>query len=470
MGGLRTAGAFVLATLCVAASPSVAAARWSAPVRIVSARDAPHDIRALWTADDKLVALANINRGRAFASYAAPGGGAFSRVGRLAPYLDSTEYVVAALPQGGVLAVYAEEDGLFAATLGSDGRLGSTERLFPSGHAVYGLRATASPRGDVLVAWATASCDKGCDPHPPVQAAFRPAGSDHFDPPAQLSAPGTGGDTPFVAIDPAGNALVAWLSVAHDRAHLNYALRPEGRGFGAPVAVGAGSDILGYDIAASATGRIAAVWSQYGRGPAELTQGTIAQGLGVPMRLGPARARNPRVALDGARGAVMWTTGTSRHRVLRLAPLEGAPRTIARGPIRAPKLSVQRDGRRLVTWRESGKGENSLHAALVSPSGSARVQTLDREHLADTYVLAGTTDGSFAVAWEVRRPSAYVVKATAARPGHDFARPVRLGGSRAFWATGPALAVGRGGRALAYWGETGHFSDADLFRGSFLTP
>jgi hypothetical protein len=197
---------------------------------------------------------------------------------------------------------------LVEATTVTNGMLSAPVTLSEAGKEAFFPTVAMNDRGDAIVAWVRREGATVI-----VQASFRPAGGS-FSAPVNLSSSGASVEPPRVAIDDAGDAVVAWG--LNDGAHevVEEATRSAMTGSFSKAAVlshEAESAIRPF-AAMNAEGDTAVTWTA-SKGAAEIVQVAVRPAGGkfdeaVSVSPEGADAEFPQVALDG-RGdpSVVWT-------------------------------------------------------------------------------------------------------------------------------------------------------------------
>ena len=193
---------------------------------------------------------------------------------------------------GNAVAVWwANGIGIQASIRTPDGSWGQPENLSTSGG---GALLAVNPDGDAVASWVSFDGTAGV-----AQVSYRPAGGS-WSTPEDVSARSQDIGSPLVALDPAGDAIVAWRRLHGGVGAIGViqaARRPAGGAWGAPQDItppGVDADLP--DVGLDAAGNGAAIW-QRGDGvnwtvqAAGLdTAGPVFAGLTIAAR-GTARAR-----------------------------------------------------------------------------------------------------------------------------------------------------------------------------------
>jgi hypothetical protein len=167
-----------------------------------------------------------------------------------------------------------------------------------------GAEVAMAGNSDVIAVWKQSSGG--------VWASIRQGGG-AFSDPVQISS-GTGNvnsPRPALAVDPAGNAVAAWVQSDGSNDLVRVAVRPAGGAFGPPDTISAiGSSARDLDVAMDAGGNAMLVWSRPESGLSRVQWSHRPAGgafpMGATITAGPTSAQhNPRLAMDPAGNAVV---------------------------------------------------------------------------------------------------------------------------------------------------------------------
>jgi hypothetical protein len=220
---------------------------WDAQV----AFDGQGNALAIWTRSDG----ANARIEAAFR----PVGGSFGAADVISESgQGATEPQLAFDGAGNAIAVWLRSDGtkwrVQAATRPAGGSFGPAETLSEAGESASTPQLAVDPQGDALVAW---------ELHSSVQVASRPAGGS-FGAPERISSIDHNAIGPRIAIDRQGNALAVWWDQDATRTVTAVAMRPAGGSFGAPQAISdSGVEQLSPRVAFDDEGNAAATWRRF---------------------------------------------------------------------------------------------------------------------------------------------------------------------------------------------------------------
>ena len=328
-----------------------------------------------------------------------------------------------------------------------------------------------------------------------IRVALRAPGG-RWTPAERVSRNDTGVAAPDVAVDAAGEVIVAWTqNTVHGAApsqgpvYIRVAIRSAGGQWSAPHTVGRTRHLVDGQprLAANASGDAVLAWRGVRpTGARDLLQATYRRAAGV---FGAAQSlREPgtdlQVALDDRGTAfAVWSHPRPPSRVassIRLATRAptGAwtrPQTIYADSAGAPQLAVPGDGPLLLAWRgaQVGVGATRTGFAMLAertPDGITTEPLLLSHTRTPGPQLAANAAGEAVVAWtassEALDPTAGApVLSAAARPRGGAFGPVQTAaGLRA----GP-LAMFADGTAITVWNGTGLRAAARPPGGAFTT-
>src|SRR5262249_21776851 len=156
-----------------------------------------------------------------------------------------------------------------------------------------------------------------------------PAGS--FVPLGDVSGSTGVSQTPALAVNSGGTAILAWRLAGFSESFIQTAARPPGGSFSAPLSVSNGTDnALFPDVALNGGGAALAGWSG-------VNGGTQIAGAAVRRAAGPFTAPvaisqstpdllHPHLAMDGVGdGTAIWTRNNGTHDIVQAAGYDGSP-------------------------------------------------------------------------------------------------------------------------------------------------
>ena len=293
--------------------------------------------------------------------------------------------------------------------------------------------------GDAVVAWQRASGTGFF-----AQASLRDAGT-NFSTPLELGPAGFEVlGPPQAAIDGAGNAIVVWQRVrrhGHEHGVVQAAIRPAGGAFGAPVALSAtGSGAVHPQVAMNAAGDAVVAWEQH------VNQTMVVQAVVRPaggsfsapvrsLRRGPhgpaaarrarrRRQRHGRVDADGPGGH----DGPGRDPAGRRCVLGGRRPVAARATRAAGRSRRTASGETVAVWTHVDAGGHTIVQASTRPPGGAFSAPADLsaagQNAIDPHVAIDAAGNALAI-WS--RFDGIRVVQTATRPaGGAFGAPADL--------------------------------------------
>jgi hypothetical protein len=283
--------------------------------------------------------------------------------------------------------------------------------------------------------------------------------------PVNLSTAGRDAQLPEVAMDDAGDAVVVWQRPDGTNLRVQAVTRSAGSGFSAPVNLStAGRDAEDPEVAMDEDGDAVAVWSRFDGSDFRVQAVTRSAGGGfsVPVNLSAAGEDGilPQVAMDKVGNAVVvWRRFDGANIRVQAAtrPAGGA----FSGPVNlspagedgfTPAVAMGETGDAVAAWGHFD-GPDSRVQVATRPAGGAFSGPVDISAAgvdAFTPAVAMDQDGDAVAVW-TRDNGANRRVQTANRPaGGAFSAPVNLS-SAAEDATGPGVAVGDAGDAVAIW-------------------
>jgi hypothetical protein len=243
-----------------------------------------------------------------------------------------------------------------AYTIAIANRTAGAKTRLPAGAAFESVVA-ALPDGTLVAVWPSGGA---------IFAATRAPGTSAFGAAVRLSAPGGFARSPQLAFTPDGHAVAVWTQSDGTGRALVSAARPPGGAFGAPTVVRPSSDqVLTVRALGSSAGDVLVAFvsarADIASGPLRaLRLGPNGQASSPVRTLTPAgeRTRDVSLAADNGAGYAAWVTGgvTSRHavRVVRIAgSIVGTMRTLSGsdGAVAArPAFAMSPRGRALIAY------------------------------------------------------------------------------------------------------------------------
>jgi hypothetical protein len=379
--------------------------------------------------------------------------GRFSRVCRRA-----TRFPTPKLTGAAVVVLCAAATALGATT--------PPKSLLPQSLSAAGADAVipdvaVDSKGDTVVVWAQAVNQDWT-----VQSAYRPAGGS-WTKPLPLSAAAGHVQSPEVAV--AGSTVVAtWLRYNGKNLILQVAQRdPKTGSWSIPVSLSpSGRDAQTPKVAVDTRGDAVVVWADVGLNPSWTIQSAYRPAGGswenTTLLDSPEQGTaQPDVAVDAAGNATavwaasgngrVWTVRASYRTAAgvwsKRAVLSGPDPT---GPV-APQLALEGNGGATAVWSRSIG--NTIGLELVTRSAatgkwSPVTKLFSGAPAAVSPEIATDAKGDGVIVW-TSQPSAFTVDASVRRPGKPWSKPTQLatGGG----AVSPQVAIDAHGGALAVW-------------------
>ena len=290
---------------------------------------------------------------------------------------------------GNAIVVWQRPDGFTlntivqAAIRPAGGSFGEPITLSANGTVSVHPRIAMNAAGNAIVAW-----EHLADQTVVMQATVRPAGGS-FAAPVDVSAAGLQGQPPGVAIDDAGDAIVVWRQTTAAGSLAQAASRPAGGLFSPPADLSATGQVSGAQVRTNGAGETAVVWTHVDAANNTIVQASTRPPGGafsVPVDLSVAGrdAIDPQVALDAAGNALaVWSRSDGSTRVVQATtrPAGGsftAPVDVstAGGEARAPRVALNPGGDAVVAWQRSD-ATNTIVQATVRRAGAEFAATAD---------------------------------------------------------------------------------------------
>jgi hypothetical protein len=252
------------------------------------------------------------------------------------------------------------------------------------------LELAVNASGDLALAWTSRDPESAVDPSAAfVEASVRPAGG-AFSEPAVVSpqavAAGERATLAGVAIDAAGEAIVAWDHEAAEHEIVEAASRPPGGSFSAGQEVNpplaAGEDAVSPDLAVDAAGDLTVVWVLATASTDVVEASDLSGGLfSAPVALSEAGEKSflPEIATSpGGVTTVIWQRAEESNGVIQgrtrsgpgagFSPPEDVS-TAGAGAVFGPRLAINESGEAIVAWSGSGGLEEVVRASIRKPGG-----------------------------------------------------------------------------------------------------
>jgi PKD repeat protein len=381
----RLGVAMAAATLAVAA-PAYAAPQWLTSQTVSQpGQDASGQRVAFDQGGDAVAVWQSTGPQTVIMASARAAGGAFSAPQALSdPSAYSMSPDVASDAQGDAIAVWLHFDGanarVQAAYRPAGGSFGAPQTLSPAGYEARGPRVAMNASGEAVLVWSLAS---GLTEKLQASSAA-PGGA--FGEPVDLTAFATVASVPQIALDSHGDAIAVWDGWDGSNIRIQDAVRPAGGGFGAPRYLSqAGDNADTPQVAFDAIGNALVVW-RFDGSPASTIQGDYRPTDGefdAPQTISASSsqpAQAPQAAFDGqGDGVVAWQQSDGSE--LRVDASVRAPgsagafavqSTLDPGGQEAYEPQIAGDGLSgtIVSWK-TFNGATSTTQAAVRPAGGS---------------------------------------------------------------------------------------------------
>lgn len=283
-----------------------------------------------------------------------------------------------------------------------------------------------------------------------------------------LTASGDSASVPSVAMNAAGDAIVAWQRSSGPSLLAQASLRPAGASFSAPLTLGpAGSAALGPPQAAiDGAGNTIVVWQRPdGLAPSTIVQAAIRPSggaFGEPVTLSATGAvsAHPHIAMNPAGDAiVVWDRVAGQDAIVQAAvrpagSVFSAPLDVSAAGLQSPlpRAAVDAAGTATVVWTQTTAAGATAQAATRAAGGAPFSAPVD---LSATGVVGGTqvatnAGGETVAVWERVDTSTRFVQAAIRPAGGAFSAPADLSLFGAD-ASAPQVAIDADGNAVAVW-------------------
>jgi hypothetical protein len=372
----------VLATLLLA-SPAAAAPTWLAPVTV--SPEADGQVAQFAVGSDNAGHVAGVwqrltgAQGRIDYSLRSPGGGFTAAKTLSTGGVHALDPAVDVDAGGTATVAWSEPDGIKVTRVAADGTAAAVETLGGAGAAQP--QVAVAPNGAAVLAWE----DGGGTV---IAAASRAAGAATFVGAGTISPAGTiGSNSPRVAIDANGNALVAWIDAGNGTNEAVRAnRRPAGGNFAGTaeiVLAPQAGDLFDLALAMAPDGRATTMWSNTTAQIVQTSERTISPDFagGSWSPVGQAsppgvQAGNPSVAIDAQNTAIaVWRAKQGMNEFVQgsrrlsggsfadFQPLSGA------GASFDAQIDVAPDGSAVAIWSGLAGTQLAIQASRREPNG-----------------------------------------------------------------------------------------------------
>jgi hypothetical protein len=328
---------------------------------------------------------------------------------------------VAVSANGDAAAVWTYKSGNSGGAWGSirhDGAWGKSDFLPSTGLLLGAPLVAADGSGHATAAWNAIAVV----PSQPIYVSTTIAGA--WSPTTDVTSAGSG-DNPAIAVDRAGDAVVAWRTSDITGTVVYAARRPHGGQWSAPQKISGnipgGANI---DLATNADGDVLAVWLAGGRIGGVFYSPSAGWGSASWVSGAKPVALAPQAALDDAgRATVDWESSSgygydviAEARGSTASGLGKPVEVETAGPSGAPDVAVAPDGSGVLTWIRDNGGHEVVQAARRLNAGATWGQPADLNgpaSVSDSPRAAVDPGGDAMVVWNQKAPIGYLPYAAA---------------------------------------------------------
>ncbi|HST32137.1 MAG TPA: hypothetical protein VLJ80_01330 [Solirubrobacteraceae bacterium] len=330
----------------------------------------------------------------------------------------------------------------------------------PTGDA-ESVTLAVDPAGDVVVAWKERMAGSEA-----IEAEYKPAGGS-WEGPAAVEFGSAVVETPAVAIDAAGDAVLIWRQGVGGN-HVVFATsKPAGGSWASPLAISSSAlNAEAPDVAMSASGTAAAVWQSSSGATSVVESNELPLGgswTGEEAISAPATVTEPpHVVADPATGdfTAIWSrSGTGLVAEVASRPAAGgwqAPEQISTPGLEAhaPVVAVDSAGDAVAAWYRFDGSVGSVEGAVLAAGGAwaspVRISPVGAE--AEAPQVAMSPAGAAQVVWSgwVESTHNYALRTTSLRPNGTWqaSSQLSLEGEEAY---GPHVALDHSGHSVVVW-------------------
>jgi hypothetical protein len=341
--------------------------------------------------------------------------------GALGPLLDVTEAgergespQVAVDAAGNATVVWLDSgtpDGqVHSRRLTPAGALGDIQELSPAGQSAGDPGVVVDASGTATAVWA--AFDGVTD----VVYARRINVAGEVGPVLAVSGPGESASRQRVAVDPDGNAVIAWQDVNGPESRIRARVLDATGGLRAIVTLSAaGLSSFGPDVAVDPSGVPTAAWLR-SDGTIQARQGTPGGGLGPIEDLSrPDVHGSPALAVDrSGQATVVWGGFDGVNEIIglrRLGPVGQIATLSAGGDDSEPQIAVDAQGDATVVWLHRSDAGHAVQSRTVTAEGDLGA-TVDLTPASEELVtprLATDPAGNSTAVWSRYDGSRYVI-------------------------------------------------------------
>lgn len=381
-----------------------------------------------------------------------PGGGAsWSKVG-----IDAA---------GNATAVWTRSDGIHLFAQAAERPVGGSwgapiDLSAPTGNA-ESVTLAVDPAGDVIVAWKQRMAGSEA-----IEVNYKPAGGS-WEGPAAVEFGSAVVETPAVAIDAVGDAVVIWRQEVGGNHVVFAASKAAGASWQPPTAISSSAlNAEAPDVAMSASGTAAAVWQSSSGATSVVESNVLPLGgswTGEEAISAPATVTEPpHVVADPATGdfTAIWSrSGTGLVAEVASRPAGGgwqAPAQVSTAGLEAhaPVVAVDSAGDAVAAWYRFDGSVGSVEGAVLAAGGAwaspVRISPVGAE--AEAPQVAMSPAGAAQVVWSgwVESTHNYALRTTSLRPNGTWqaSNQLSLEGEEAY---GPHVALDHSGHSVVVW-------------------
>ncbi len=366
---------------------------------------------------------------------------------------------------GNATAVWTRSDGLQLLAQAAERPVGGSwgapvDLSAPVGNA-ENVTLAVDPAGDVIVAWKQRLAGSEA-----IEAAYKPAGGS-WGAPEAVEFGSAVVETPAVAIDAAGDAVLIWRQGVGGNHVIRATSKPASGSWQAPVAISSSAlNAEAPDVTMSASGTAAAVWQSSSGATSVVESNELPLGgswTGEEAISAPATVTEPpHVVADPATGdfTAIWSrSSTGLVAEVASRPAAGgwnAPEQISTPALEAhaPVVAVDSAGDAVAAWYRFDGSVGSVEGAVLAAGGAwaspVRISPVGAE--AEAPQVAMSPAGAAQVVWSGWNESThnYALRTTSLRPNGTWqvSNQLSLEGEEAY---GPHVALDDSGHSVVVW-------------------
>ncbi len=366
---------------------------------------------------------------------------------------------------GNATAVWTRSDGLHLLAQAGDrplgGSWGAPIDLSGAVGNAESVTLAVDPAGDVIAAWKQRFAGSEA-----IEVNYKPAGGG-WEGPATLEFGAAVVETPAVAIDPAGDAVVIWRQGVGGNHVILASSMPSGGAWASPLAISSSAlNAEAPDVAMNASGTALAVW-QSSSGATSVVESNVLPLGGswngeTPVSAPATVTEPPHVVADPTTGD--FTAIWSRSSTGLLAEVASLPASGAWGPpesvstsgleAHAPQVAVDSAGDAVAAWYRFDGSVGSVEGVQLTTGGSwtspVRISPVGAE--AEAPQVAMSPAGAAQVVWSGWNESThnYATRTSSLLANGTWQVPNQLSleGEESY---GPHVALDHSGHSVVVW-------------------